>query len=81
MGLYHSPTVLNNVETFASVPWIIKNGADAYSAIGTEKSKGTKLMSVSGHVNKPGVFVQAAVAPHAVGESHSLTSASHLRPL
>jgi NADH-quinone oxidoreductase subunit F len=56
MGLYHSPTVLNNVETFASVPWIIKNGADAYSAIGTEKSKGTKLMSVSGHVNKPGVY-------------------------
>ena len=56
MGLYHSPTVLNNVETFASVPWIIKNGADAYAAIGTEKSKGTKLMSVSGHVNKPGVY-------------------------
>ena len=56
MGLYHSPTVLNNVETFASVPWIIKNGADAYSALGTEKSKGTKLMSVSGHVNKPGVY-------------------------
>ena len=56
MGLYYSPTVLNNVETFASVPWIIKNGADAYAAIGTEKSKGTKLMSVSGHVNKPGVY-------------------------
>jgi NADH-quinone oxidoreductase subunit F len=56
MGLYYSPTVLNNVETFASVPWIIRNGADAYAAIGTEKSKGTKLMSVSGHVNKPGVY-------------------------
>jgi len=56
MGLYYSPTVLNNVETFASVPWIIKNGADAYAAIGTEKSKGTKLLSVSGHVNKPGVY-------------------------
>jgi NADH-quinone oxidoreductase subunit F len=56
MGLYYSPTVLNNVETFASVPWILKNGADAYAAIGTEKSKGTKLLSVSGHVNKPGVY-------------------------
>lgn len=56
MGLYHSPTVLNNVETYAAVPWIIRNGADAYSAIGTEKSKGTKLISASGHINKPGVY-------------------------
>lgn len=56
MGLYYSPTVLNNVETFAAVPWIIRNGADAYGAIGTEKSKGTKLISASGHINKPGVY-------------------------
>lgn len=56
IGLYHSPTVLNNVETFAAVPWIVQNGGDAYAAIGTEKSKGTKLLSVSGHVNKPGVY-------------------------
>lgn len=56
MGLYYSPTVLNNVETFAAVPWIIRNGADAYAAIGTEKSKGTKLISASGHINKPGVY-------------------------
>jgi NADH-quinone oxidoreductase subunit F len=56
MGLYYSPTVLNNVETFAAVPWIISNGADAYAAIGTEKSKGTKLLSASGHINKPGVY-------------------------
>lgn len=56
MGLYYSPTVLNNVETFAAVPWIISNGADAYAAIGTEKSKGTKLVSASGHINKPGVY-------------------------
>ena len=56
MGLYYSPTVLNNVETFAATPWIIKNGADAYAAIGTEKSKGTKLISASGHINKPGVY-------------------------
>lgn len=56
MGVYHSPTVLNNVETFAAVPWIINNGADAYATIGTEKSKGTKLVCASGHINKPGVY-------------------------
>lgn len=56
MGLYYSPTVLNNVETYATVPWILAHGGEAYSAIGTEKSKGTKLYSVSGHVNKPGVY-------------------------
>jgi len=56
MGLYYSPTILNNVETFAAIPWIIRNGAEAYAAIGTEKSKGTKLISASGHINKPGVY-------------------------
>ena len=56
IGLYKAPTVLNNVETFAAVPWIINNGGDAYAAIGTEKSKGTKLFSASGHINKPGVY-------------------------
>ena len=56
MGLYHAPTVVNNVETYAAMPWIINNGADAYAAIGTEKSKGTKLISASGHINKPGVY-------------------------
>lgn len=56
MGLYYSPTILNNVETYAAVPWIINNGGDAYAQIGTEKSKGTKLVSASGHINKPGVY-------------------------
>jgi NADH-quinone oxidoreductase subunit F len=56
IGAYMSPTVLNNVETFSAVPWIIRNGGEAYSAIGTEKSKGTKLFSASGHINKPGVY-------------------------
>lgn len=56
LGLYNSPTIVNNVETYAAVPWIITNGADAYAAIGTEKSKGTKLISASGHINKPGVY-------------------------
>ena len=55
-GFLASPTVVNNVETLAALPWIITNGAAAYAAIGTEKSKGTKLFSVSGHVAKPGVY-------------------------
>lgn len=55
-GLYGCPTVVNNVETLAALPWIIKNGASAYTAIGTEKSPGTKLFSASGHINKPGVY-------------------------
>jgi len=55
-GLFGCPTVVNNVETLAALPWIIEHGASAYSAIGTEKSKGTKLFSVSGHINKPGVY-------------------------
>ena len=55
-GLFGQPTIVNNVETLAALPFIINNGAAAYSAIGTEKSKGTKLISVAGHVNKPGVY-------------------------
>jgi NADH-quinone oxidoreductase subunit F len=55
-GFLASPTVVNNVETLCALPWILNNGAAAYAAIGTEKSKGTKLFSVSGHVNKPGVY-------------------------
>ena len=55
-GLYGCPTIINNVETLASVPYIIEHGGDNYKAIGTEKSSGTKLLSVSGHVRKPGVY-------------------------
>lgn len=55
-GFLASPTVVNNVETLCALPWIINNGSAAYAAMGTEKSKGTKLFSVSGHVNKPGVY-------------------------
>ena len=55
-GFLASPTVVNNVETLAALPWIIRNGGAAYAAIGTEKSKGTKLFSVSGHVARPGVY-------------------------
>jgi len=55
-GLFGCPTVVNNVETLATLPWIIDQGAARYAAIGTEKSKGTKLFSVSGHIRKPGVY-------------------------
>ncbi|MBF0161352.1 MAG: NADH-quinone oxidoreductase subunit NuoF [Magnetococcales bacterium] len=56
IGLYGGPTVVNNVETLASVPDIIANGGAWYAKLGVEKSSGTKLFSVSGHVNKPGNF-------------------------
>jgi NADH-quinone oxidoreductase subunit F len=56
VGLYGGPTVVNNVETLAVVPWIILNGGEWYKALGTEKSGGTKLFTVSGHVNKPGNY-------------------------
>jgi NADH-quinone oxidoreductase subunit F len=55
-GLFGCPTVVNNVETLAALPWILDRGAAAYAALGTEKSKGTKLFSVSGHIAKPGVY-------------------------
>jgi NADH-quinone oxidoreductase subunit F len=55
-GLYGCPTVINNVESIASVPAIIKNGPDWFAAMGTEKSKGMTLYSLSGHVTRPGQY-------------------------
>jgi NADH-quinone oxidoreductase subunit F len=55
-GLYGCPTVVNNVETIAAVVPIIKDGGAAYASIGVGKSTGTKLISASGHINKPGVY-------------------------
>ncbi len=55
-GLYASPTVVNNVETLTAVPQIIEMGGEAWQKLGTEKSGGTKLWSVSGHVKYPGVY-------------------------
>ena len=55
-GLYARPTVVNNVESVASVPSIINNGPEWFAAMGTEKSKGYTLYSLSGHVNNPGQF-------------------------
>lgn len=55
-GLYACPTVVNNTETLANVPWILEHGPDAYKAIGTAKSPGTKIICVSGHVERPGNY-------------------------
>ncbi len=54
VGLFGCPTVINNVETLANIPPILVNGAEWYSAIGTEQSKGTKVFTLLGHVNKRG---------------------------
>ncbi len=55
-GLYASPTVINNVESIASVPSIIGRGAEWFSSMGTEKSKGYGIFSLSGHVTRPGQY-------------------------
>ena len=55
-GVYRKPTIVNNVETLFNVPFIVERGADWYQDFGTEKSSGLKLFSISGHVNKPGVY-------------------------
>ncbi len=53
-GLWRKPTNINNVETFANIPWIIVNGGDKYSEIGTEKSKGTKVFALTGKIKNSG---------------------------
>jgi len=55
-GLYGKPTTINNTETFAAVPWIITNGADAFLGLGRPNNGGTKIFSVSGDVARPGNF-------------------------
>jgi NADH-quinone oxidoreductase subunit F len=55
-GLYHGPTLINNVETLATVPAIVRMGAKEYASIGTETSTGTKLVSISGDVKRPGNY-------------------------
>ncbi len=55
-GLYDGPTVVNNVETLSSMPYIILSGGKNYAKIGPEKSPGMKIFNVSGHVNKPGSY-------------------------
>jgi len=55
-GLFACPTIVNNVKTIASVPWIISNGAKNYSSIGTQESPGTHIFGLSGHVNQTGYW-------------------------
>jgi len=55
-GLWEKPTVINNVETMMNIPQIVLHGADWFSQIGTDRSKGTKVFSIAGDVDKPGVY-------------------------
>ncbi|HUE58058.1 MAG TPA: NADH-quinone oxidoreductase subunit NuoF [Acidimicrobiales bacterium] len=56
LGLYGAPTIVNNVETVANLPWLMLHGGEAYAAIGEGRSKGTKMLSLSGHVKRPGLY-------------------------
>ena len=75
-GLYASPTVINNVESIASVPAVVGNGPEWFSAMGTEKSKGMTIYSLSGHVANPGQFE----APLGVTLRQLLDLAGGIRP-
>ncbi|MDY6801074.1 MAG: NADH-quinone oxidoreductase subunit NuoF [Bacteroidota bacterium] len=55
-GLFGKPTLINNVETFAHLSYIVEHGAEQYKSMGTEKSPGTKIFTISGDVNKPGYY-------------------------
>jgi NADH-quinone oxidoreductase subunit F len=55
-GLFDKPTCVNNVETLANVPYIVKEGGDNYASVGTRQSTGTRIVSLSGHVKKPGAY-------------------------
>ena len=62
-GLYLQPTIVNNVETLSNVPWIIANGSAAFTALGAEASKGTRMFAVSGHVNNPACSRWSTASP------------------
>jgi NADH-quinone oxidoreductase subunit F len=55
-GVYMQPTIVNNVETLSNLPWIIENGGAAFAALGTGRSLGMRMFTLSGHVNKPGNY-------------------------
>jgi NADH-quinone oxidoreductase subunit F len=56
VGLYGCPTIINNVETLSTIPAIIRKGGEWYAGLGTPKNGGTRLYSISGHVNRPGIY-------------------------
>ncbi len=62
-GLYQGPTLINNVETLCNVPYVIAMGVEEFKKVGTEKSAGTKLVSVSGNVQRPGNYEVALGTP------------------
>jgi len=62
-GLYQRPTVVNNVESLATVPWILRHGGAAYAAIGIKRNPGTRLFGISGHVVRPGVYERPTGTP------------------
>ena len=64
-GLYGKPTTINNTETFACIPYIIRNGGQKFLELGKPNNGGTKIFSVSGHVNKPGNYEIAMGTPFA----------------
>ncbi len=55
-GVWQAPTLINNVETYCAARWVLANSAEKYASYGTERSKGTKIMSVSGHIARPGNY-------------------------
>ena len=55
-GLWQKPTLINNVETFSAVPWIMRNGAAAFAALGSEKSRGSKTFALAGKINRGGLI-------------------------
>jgi NADH-quinone oxidoreductase subunit F len=55
-GLYHQPTIVNNVETVSTLPWILRHSGEEYAALGAGRSTGTRIMCVSGHVKNPGNY-------------------------
>jgi len=79
-GLWGKPTLVNNVETFVHLPFIVKNGHESYASIGTNESKGTKIFCVSGHVNKGGphelpmgITLKSLIFDHAGGMKEGYT--------
>ncbi|MDW8468371.1 MAG: NADH-ubiquinone oxidoreductase-F iron-sulfur binding region domain-containing protein [Burkholderiales bacterium] len=75
-GLYGKPTTINNTETFAAVPWIIREGGEAFLALGRPNNGGTKIFSVTGHVRRPGNYEVRLGTPFAT----LLEMAGGLRP-
>jgi NADH-quinone oxidoreductase subunit F len=71
-GLFQCPTIVNNVETLACVPFILREGVERFASLGTARQGGTRLYSVSGHVNRPGLYEAAAgVTLRTLIESHA----------